>query len=86
MEVLKQPQYQPVPVAEQVAMIHAATNGLVDDVPVNRIREFEAEFIESMRLKDAGALAAIAQTGKMTDEAKAAVEQTAKDIAARMSQ
>ena len=85
-EVLKQPQYQPVPVAEQVAMIHAATNGLVDDVPVNRIREFEAEFIESMRLKDAGALAAIAQTGKMTDEAKTAVEQTAKDIAARMSQ
>ena len=45
-EVLKQPQYQPVPVERQVAIIFAVTNGYLDDVPVNHIRQWERDFLE----------------------------------------
>jgi F-type H+-transporting ATPase subunit alpha len=47
-EVLKQPQYQPVPVENQVMIIYAVTNGHLDDVAVNRIREWERGFLEFM--------------------------------------
>ena len=47
-EVLKQPQYSPMPVEQQVMIIYAVTNGLLDDVPVNRIRDWERQFHEFM--------------------------------------
>jgi F-type H+-transporting ATPase subunit alpha len=47
-EVLKQPQYAPMPVEQQVMIIYAVTNGHLDDVPVNRIREWEHQFHEFM--------------------------------------
>src|SRR5574338_1337656 len=47
-EVLKQPQYSPMPVEQQVTIIYAVTNGHLDDVPVNRIREWERQFHEFM--------------------------------------
>ncbi len=49
LEVLKQPQYEPVPVEEQVAIITATTRGYLDKVPVNRVREFEKNFINAMK-------------------------------------
>ena len=45
-EVLKQPQYQPVPVEKQVAIIYAVTNGYLDDVEVKHIRQWERDFLE----------------------------------------
>ena len=48
MEVLKQPQYTPMAVEQQVMSIYAVTNGHVDDVPVNRVREWERQFHEFM--------------------------------------
>jgi F-type H+-transporting ATPase subunit alpha len=42
MEILKQPQYQPVPVEKQIIIIWASTNGYVDDVPLNLVSEWEA--------------------------------------------
>jgi F-type H+-transporting ATPase subunit alpha len=48
---LKQPQYQPVPVEEQVAMILASTKGYIDRVPVNKVKDFEKEFITLLRLQ-----------------------------------
>ncbi len=50
-EILKQGQYSPVPVEKQVAIIYASTSGLLDSVPVNRVKDFENEF--SARLDDA---------------------------------
>jgi len=47
-EVLKQPQYSPMPVEQQVMIIYAVTNGQLDDVPVKRIREWERQFHEFM--------------------------------------
>lgn len=81
-EILKQPQYAPVPVEEQVAVIHAASKGLLDAVPVPRMREFEAEYREALRLKHADALAQIVRDGKMADATVAAIEQEATDLAA----
>ncbi|MCK9240179.1 F0F1 ATP synthase subunit alpha [Desulfocurvus sp.] len=48
-ELLKQPQYQPQPVQEQVASMFAATRGYMDDVALENVRRFEAEFFEFMR-------------------------------------
>jgi F-type H+-transporting ATPase subunit alpha len=47
-EILKQPQYQPVPVEKQVAIIYATTNGFLDDVPVNQVRKWERDFIANL--------------------------------------
>ena len=47
-EVLKQPQYAPMPVEQQVMIIYAVTNGHLDDVPVNRVRDWERQFHEFM--------------------------------------
>jgi F-type H+/Na+-transporting ATPase subunit alpha len=50
-EVLKQPQYQPVPVEKQVAIIFTVTNGYLDDVKVEHIRQWEREFIDYLEAK-----------------------------------
>ena len=46
--MLKQPQYQPVPLEDQVAILYAATNGLLDDVPVSAVGAVEAGFHRSI--------------------------------------
>lgn len=48
-EILKQGQYEPLSVAEQVAIIYITVNGMLDDVPADKVREFETEFLEMMR-------------------------------------
>ena len=48
-EVLKQPQYAPMPVENQVLIIWAVTNGHLDEIPVNRVRKFESGFLEYVR-------------------------------------
>jgi F-type H+-transporting ATPase subunit alpha len=47
-EILKQPQYQPMAVEEQVMVIYAVTNGYLDQIPVNKIREWEKDFLAFM--------------------------------------
>ena len=49
MEVLKQPQYSPLPVEEQVMVIYTAVNGFLDDIPADEISKFEAEYLKFMR-------------------------------------
>ncbi len=81
-ELLKQPQYAPVPVEEQVAVLYVANEGLVDTVPVGRMRDFERDFREALRLKHTDVMSAIRQSGAMSDEAAAAIAQEARDVAA----
>jgi F-type H+/Na+-transporting ATPase subunit alpha len=77
-ELLKQPQYSPFPVEEQVVSIWAGTSGQVDDVPVEDIRRFEAEFLDYLRREQKGILSAIAETKLLPEETvealKAAIE------------
>ncbi|HEY1819680.1 MAG TPA: F0F1 ATP synthase subunit alpha [Trebonia sp.] len=67
-ELLKQPQYSPFPVEEQVVSIWAGTTGQLDDVPVEDIRRFEAEFLDYMRRQHAGLLTSIRETKVLTDD------------------
>jgi len=67
-ELLKQPQYSPYPVEEQVVSIWAGTSGQLDDVPVEDIRRFESEFLDYLRRDQAGVLTAIRETGNLTDD------------------
>jgi len=45
-EILKQPQFRPMAVEQQVMIIYAVTNGLLDQIPVNRLKDWERDFLE----------------------------------------
>ncbi|WP_433556532.1 F0F1 ATP synthase subunit alpha [Pseudonocardia xinjiangensis] len=67
-ELLKQGQYQPQPVEEQVVSIFLGTRGHLDSVPVGDIRRFESEFLDHVRRNQEGILGEIRDTGKLSDE------------------
>ncbi|MFT4566693.1 MAG: F-type H+-transporting ATPase subunit alpha [Saprospiraceae bacterium] len=80
-ELLKQAQYSPVPVEKQVAMIYLGTNGLLRDVPVNKIKEFEELFLATLDSKAPEALASF-KAGKLAPEAVDAVKKIAAELSA----
>src|SRR6476469_9216705 len=69
-EILKQPQYQPQPVEKQVAIIFAATNGYLDSVPVDRLRQYEEQLYRFLDTHRPGVLAAIAEKKILDDDIK----------------
>jgi len=69
-EILKQGQYSPMPLEEQVFVIWAATNGYVDDIPVSEVRRFEAELLTYLRNNHAALLNDIATKKELTDDIK----------------
>ena len=66
-EVLKQGQYRPLPVEEQVVILWAATNGQLEDVEVENVREFEAGYLEYIRSTQSDLLATIRTEGQLSD-------------------
>ncbi len=78
-EILKQPQYSPVPVGKQVAIIYAGTKGLLRDVPVDKVSNFEEEFLGLMEQKHAESIAQMAE-GKWTPELAKVIEEAAAEI------
>jgi len=79
MEVFKQPQYAPIPVEVQVAVIWAVQNGYVDDVPVDRVKEFQLKLTEFLSTRKTALLQTIGQqktlSPELTAELKAATAQ-----------
>jgi len=79
MEIFKQPQYSPIPVEIQVAVIWAVQNGYVDDVPVERIKQFRTELTEFLSTRKAELLVRIAKektlSAALITELKAATDQ-----------
>ncbi|HET8776691.1 MAG TPA: hypothetical protein VFN76_03415, partial [Candidatus Limnocylindria bacterium] len=73
-EVLKQPQFQPLPVEKQVAIIWAATNGHLDDVEPTKIGEFESGFYRFLESTHESLLPAIAEQKALSDELTAELE------------
>ncbi len=67
-ELLKQPQYQPMPVEEQVVAIFAGTQGFLDSIPVDQVTRFEAEFLAHMRAHHKDILDAIRTEEKISEE------------------
>ncbi len=78
-EILKQPQYSPVPVEEQVAIIYLGANGLLQDLPVDKVQAFEKVFLNTMETKHKAALEDF-KAGKLTDTAI----DTVKEVAAKL--
>jgi len=81
-ELLKQPQFTPFRVEDQVAIIYCGTKGLLRDVPVNKVKEFEADFLAYMRTKHANVLNDL-KAGKLDDAITATLEAAAKEISAK---
>jgi F-type H+/Na+-transporting ATPase subunit alpha len=67
-ELLKQPQYQPSPVEEQVVSIFLGTAGHLDSVPTEDVRRFETELLDHLRASDKGILSDIRETQKLSEE------------------
>jgi len=85
-ELLKQPQYQPMNAQEQVASLYAGTRGYMDDVPVDAVRKFETEMIEFLRNSKADVLKDIAEKKQLDADIegrlKAAIEEFKKGFRA----
>ncbi|MFV0521616.1 MAG: F0F1 ATP synthase subunit alpha [Mangrovibacterium sp.] len=80
-EVLKQGQYKPMKVEHQVAIIYCGTKGLLRNVPVNKVSEFERAFLEQMDMQFPNTLDEL-RAGKLTDEGAVNLEKVAADCAA----
>lgn len=78
-EILKQAQYSPVRVEEQVAIIYLGTKGLLQNVPVRRIRDFEQDFLNMLRTQHKDVLTQLAK-GALTDEVTSVLEKTGKEL------
>ena len=81
-EILKQGQYSPVPVEKQVAMIYCGTKGLLRNVPVNKVKEFEAEYLNQLELRYKSTLDAI-RAGKIDNDITNVLEAVAKEISSK---
>ena len=83
-EILKQGQYSPMPVEKQIAIIFCGTQGLLKKVPVEKITEFETEFLDLLELKHKKVLESLKE-GKMTDEIAKSLETIATDVAEKFN-
>ena len=81
-EVLKQPQYAPVPIEHQVATVYASTKGLLDKVPVEKVKDFDKEFLTVLSAQHPGTLAAL-RAGKLDNSVTDIIDSVAKEIAAK---
>lgn len=80
MELMKQKQYSPLSVGEQTAVIYALNAGLLDDIDVDRIQEFEAEFLKYMSASGADVLKGIEETGDLAEDLKKQLEKHINDF------
>jgi len=81
-EILKQPQYSPVSVEKQVAIIYLGTKGLLKNVPIEKVREFEDMFLTTLDKRNPEVLKSLLK-GKPTKEATAVLETLAKELASQ---
>jgi F-type H+-transporting ATPase subunit alpha len=81
-EILKQGQNAPMTVEEQTAIIYCGTNGLISKVPVNKVKEFEVEFLSYMRNKHRDVLDAL-KAGQLNDDITKTITNVAADLSAK---
>ena len=79
-EVIKQPQYDPLPVEKQVAILYAATTGKLDDVPTPRVKEFEIQFYRFLETERPNILDELGGTKNLTDELRTALDEALEEF------
>jgi F-type H+-transporting ATPase subunit alpha len=80
MEILKQDQYQPMPVEEQVVVLFAAVNGYLDDIPLEAVRDFERRLLSFMREERAEILDRLREERKLTPELREGLERAVREF------
>jgi F-type H+-transporting ATPase subunit alpha len=83
-EILKQGQFSPLSVEKQIAIIYCGTKGLLKEVPVNKVREFETEYLMTLESRNPAVLSDL-RAGKFTDEITQVLEAVAKDVAKKFA-
>jgi len=78
-----QPQYTPMQVEEQVAIIYCGVNGLLRDVPLDKVAEFEKLFINYLRGKHQQDVLDVLRTGKIDDDVMSKIKEAAAQIATK---
>ncbi|MXV49355.1 F0F1 ATP synthase subunit alpha [Pedobacter sp. HMF7647] len=81
-EILKQGQFSPVSVEKQVAIIYIGTKGLLRNVPVNKVKEFETEYTQQLELRHPEVLQAL-KAGKFDDQLTGVLETVAKELSGK---
>ena len=79
-ELLKQPQFRPMPVEQEVMVIYAATQGFIDDVPVARVTEFQNEFLKFVDTRAASLRQGLADKKELTAELEGQLKQALNDF------
>ncbi|RGN47633.1 MULTISPECIES: F0F1 ATP synthase subunit alpha [unclassified Bacteroides] len=79
-KLLIQPQYSPMPVGEQIAILYCGTHGLLKDVPLDKVLAFEHDFLENIRLSHKEDVLDVLSSGVINDEVTAIIEQVAAGV------
>lgn len=82
-KLLIQPQYSPMPVGEQIAILYCGTHGLLKNVPLDKIMEFEHNFLENIRVSYQKEVLDVLSSGVINDEVTNIIEQVAADVSAQ---
>ncbi len=80
-QLLIQPQYSPMPVGEQVAILYCGTHGLMRDIPISKVRAFQDTFLTYLRANHQKDVLDVLASGKITDEITSLIEKVAADAA-----
>jgi F-type H+-transporting ATPase subunit alpha len=83
-EILKQAQNNPYTVEEQCAIIFAGTNGLIMDVPVNKVKQFESDYLAVLKASHSDVLVAL-KAGKLTDEVVETLRKVTKEVSSKFA-
>ena len=83
-QLLIQPQYSPMPVGEQVAVLYCGTHGLMRDIPVSSVRAFQDAFLDRLRATHASDVLAPLGEGKLTPEIEKILTETAESVVLSM--
>src|SRR5690242_2111686 len=79
-ELLKQPQYKPMPVEQEVMVVYAGTQGFLDDVPLNRIQDFQNQFLKYVDTRVSGLRQGLAEKKELTPEFENQLKQALTDF------
>ncbi|MDE7156119.1 MAG: F0F1 ATP synthase subunit alpha, partial [Muribaculaceae bacterium] len=83
--LLIQPQYHPVPVADQVAVIYCGVNGLLENVPLDKVAEFEKSFLQVLHAKHQADVLDVIASGQLTDDVTKIITEVATEVSGRFN-
>ena len=82
-QLLIQPQYSPMPVGEQIAILYCGTHGLMREIPIGKIRNFQDTFLSTLRVNHKEDVIDVLESGQINDTVTAIIEKVAADIVAQ---